>query len=64
MVINMNKKKKLFLASCILLVVAIVYTFLVKYIDVSNIAPNGTNVGFSTINAKFTPPKNDRVRLI
>ena len=53
MVINMNKKKKLFLASCILLVVAIVYTFLVKYIDVSNIAPNGTNVGFSTINAKF-----------
>jgi undecaprenyl-diphosphatase len=49
----MNKKKKLFLASCLLLVLAIVYTFLVKYVDVSNIAPNGTNVGFATINTKF-----------
>lgn len=53
MVINMNKKKKLFLASCILLFIAIVYTLLVKYVDVSNIAPDGSNVGFASINSKF-----------
>ena len=53
MVINMNKKKKLFLASCILLFIAIIYTLLVKYVDVSNIAPDGSNVGFATINSKF-----------
>jgi len=49
----MNKKKKLFLLSCILLFVAITYTFLVKYVDVSNIAPDGSNVGFATINSNF-----------
>jgi len=49
----MNKKKKLFLISCILLLVAITYTFLVKYVDVSNIAPDGSNVGFATLNSRF-----------
>ena len=48
----MNKKKKLFIASCALLLISIVYIFLVKYVDVSNIAPDGSNVGFATINAK------------
>jgi undecaprenyl-diphosphatase len=49
----MNKKKRLFLISCILLLVAITYTFLVKYVDVSNIAPDGSNVGFATLNSHF-----------
>lgn len=53
MVIKMNKKKKLFSISCILLLLAIIYTLLVKYVDVSNIAPDGSNVGFSTINSSF-----------
>ena len=48
----MNKKKKLFIASCILLLISIIYTFLVKFADVSNIAPDGSNVGFATINTK------------
>ena len=49
----MNKKKKLFLASCLLFVISIVYIFLVKYVDVSNIAPDGSKVGFATINSSF-----------
>ena len=49
----MNKKKKLFLASCLLLVISIVYTFLVKFVDVSNIAPDGSNVGFASLNSSF-----------
>lgn len=49
----MNKKKKLFFTSCLLLLVSIIYIFLVKYADVSNIAPDGSNVGFATINTKF-----------
>ncbi|MBQ4031773.1 MAG: phosphatase PAP2 family protein [Bacilli bacterium] len=49
----MNKKKKLFLFSCLLLLIAIVYTFLVKYVDVSNIAPDGSKVGFATVNSSF-----------
>ena len=49
----MNKKKKLFLTSCILLVITVIYIFLVKYVDVSNIAPDGSKVGFSSLNSSF-----------
>ena len=49
----MNKKKRLFLISLALLLVAVLYTFLVKYVDVSNIAPDGSKVGFATINSNF-----------
>jgi undecaprenyl-diphosphatase len=49
----MNKKKKLFLSSCFLLVMSIIYIFLVKFVDVSNIGPNGSKVGFSAINGSF-----------
>lgn len=49
----MNKKKKLFLSSCFLLVMSIIYIFLVKFVDVSNIGPNGSKVGFSSLNSSF-----------
>ena len=53
MVIKMNKKQKLFITSCVLLLVAIIYTLLVKFVDVSNIAPDGSNVGFASLNSGF-----------
>ena len=47
----MNRKNKFLILSGILLILAIVYTILVKTIDVSNIGPMNFDVGFSTINA-------------
>lgn len=47
----MSKRKKVFITTAILLVIAIVYTLLVKYYDVASIGPNNSKVGFSGINA-------------
>ena len=47
----MSKRKKLYITTAILLVIAIVYTLLVKYYDVASIGPEGSRVGFSGINA-------------
>ncbi len=44
----MKKKEILFL--CIFVVVAVLFTVLVKYVDVQKIGPNGSAVGFSAIN--------------
>ena len=46
-------KKKNMLVSISLTVLSIVYTLLVKYVDVSQIGPNNSSVGFSTINLFF-----------
>lgn len=46
----MNKRKKLFLTTGILLLIAIIYTLLVKYYDVATIGPKNSAVGFSGIN--------------
>ncbi len=46
----MNKSKKSFFISVILIFVAIVFTFLVKVVDVKQIGVNGTNIGFATLN--------------
>jgi len=46
------KKKKLRL-SVILFVVCIIYILLVKYVDVAPIGPEGSKVGFSTMNQFF-----------
>jgi len=46
----MDKRKKLFITTGILLLIAIVYTLLVKYYDVSTIGPKNSAVGFSGIN--------------
>lgn len=43
-----NKKNKLIVI--IFLLVSIIYTLLVKYVDVASIGPKMSNVGFSTIN--------------
>lgn len=46
----MNKKGKFFIISLVLLVVAVVYTLLVKFVDVGAIGPENTEVGFQTLN--------------
>lgn len=48
----MKNKKNIFL--CIsLTLISVFYTFLVKNVDVNNIGPKNTNVGFSTLNNAF-----------
>lgn len=49
----MSKRKKLFLITFILLLISIIYTLLIKIIDVKEIGPLGSSVGFSTINLWF-----------
>ena len=47
----MSKRRKLFVATGILFIIAIGYTLLVKYYDIGSIGPNGSKVGFSGINS-------------
>ena len=46
----MNKKKKNIIISACLIIVAIIFTILVKVIDVKTVGLQGTELGFSTIN--------------
>ena len=46
----MSKRTKLIIISLILLVIAIVYTVLVKTVDVKAIGPNNSEVGFASLN--------------
>ena len=46
----MNKKKRNFLISTILILLAVVFTMLVKVVDVKAIGVNETNIGFATLN--------------
>ena len=46
-------KRKNLLISIVLTVISIIYTLLVKYVDVKAIGPNNTSVGFSHINGFF-----------
>lgn len=46
----MNKKNKNFIISAILILLSIVFTVLVKVIDVKPIGPKGSKVGFSSLN--------------
>lgn len=48
------KNKKNIIVSVILVVVSIIYTLLVKYVDVKPIGPNGSSVGFSALNGWFS----------
>ena len=43
-------KKKNMIVSIVLMVLSILYTILVRIVDVKDIGPGGSNVGFSTIN--------------
>ena len=46
------KKKNIIISSC-LVFLSILFTILVKNVDVSSIGPNGSRVGFSSINKFF-----------
>lgn len=46
----MNKKKRNFLISTILILLAVVFTILVKAVEVKQIGVNGTSIGFASIN--------------
>lgn len=46
----MNKKKKYLIISFVLIFVSIIYTILVKFVDVQSIGDTNTNVGFASIN--------------
>ena len=48
-----EKKKKWFRISIWLLAIAVIYTVLVKYVDVKAIGPSSTKVGFATMNGWF-----------
>lgn len=49
----MSNRKKIFIFAFVFIIISFVYTILVKTVDVSDIGPNGSFVGFSTINQKF-----------
>lgn len=49
----MESSKKNMIVSISLFLIAIIYTILIKIIDVSNIGPNNSSVGFSKINSYF-----------
>ena len=46
-------KKKNIIISIILTVVSVIYTFLVKNVDVKSIGPDNSKVGFATLNDSF-----------
>ena len=46
----MNKKKRNFLISTILIVLAVIFTILVKVVDVKQVGVNETSIGFATLN--------------
>lgn len=46
----MNKKGKFLIISIVLLVLSIIYTLLVKFVDVGEIGPLNSSVGFQTVN--------------
>lgn len=49
----MKKNKKYIIITFVLLLISVIYTLLVKFVDVSDIGPNLSSVGFSTINGAF-----------
>lgn len=49
----MSKNKCNVIVTVILIIIAVVFTMLVKYVDVKNVGPNNSSVGFATINTIF-----------
>ncbi len=49
----MKKLAKNYIVSCLLIIVSIIYTIVVKKVDVQNIGPNNSSVGLATINNFF-----------
>lgn len=50
---KMSTAKKRLLLPCIMLVLFVIYTIAVKLVDVQAIGPNGSSVGFATLNGKI-----------
>lgn len=48
----MNKKRNIIL-SVVLTIISIIYTYLVKTVDVANVGPNNSAIGFSRLNTFF-----------
>ena len=48
------KNKKNIIIAAVLTVVSVVYTLLVKFVDVKEIGPNNSSVGFSSLNKWFS----------
>ena len=46
----MSKEKRNFFISTILILLAVVFTILVKVVDVKQVGVNGTSIGFATVN--------------
>lgn len=46
-------RKKNIIISSVLILVSIIYTYLVKHVDVAPIGPNSSSVGFSSLNGWF-----------
>ena len=46
----MNKKKRNFFISTILILLAVIFTILVKVVDVKQVGVNETSIGFATVN--------------
>lgn len=46
----MKENKKCLMITISILIIAVLYTILVKTVDVASIGPNGSEVGFSTLN--------------
>ena len=49
----MNKEKRIFLINTILILLAVIFTILVKVVDVRSVGVNQTNIGFATWNLWF-----------
>ncbi len=49
----MSKTKRNYIISIVLIAIAVLYTFLVQVIDVKPIGPEGSDVGFATMNKAF-----------
>jgi len=50
----MNNKMQLFKQACLYMLYFAIFTFLLKYIDVKAIGPEGSSVGFAAINGFFS----------
>ena len=51
---RLSKKRKMLIGMCLmLLIVSVIFTLLIKFVDVRGIAPDGSNVGFASINSFF-----------
>lgn len=54
-------KKRLLITGTLLLIMSIVFTILITKVDISNIGPENSAVGFASINSKLTFNYNEKI---